>query len=528
MNADEKVVETHEETETVLNTKTGERRKRKRFKDVDISHEGTKILLPSDMEIPQAVEWLLKKQAAEEELYVPNIVIDRFPFDALVAFEAAIRQVAGFAKYEPTFSFFGKNPPQIISIPVSPTETIECPVGKMTVPGIEGYLLVEPSVDRGKPCLVITGEIKKKCIAKLKEIARITKELVQKQSIYQGKAIILGVRKELRGKKETAKDAAGRPPAFMVISQLTEKDLILDSLTQQMVDSLLWTPIEKLKVIKKYKVPTKRGVLLEGPYGTGKSLAANITMTKAVNNGWTFICLEDSDLLTMAIDMASWYQPAVIFCEDIDQIMSGADRTNQMDTILNMVDGIEKEKQILIVLTTNHVERLNAAFLRPGRLDAIIRFQPPDPETAERLLRKYATQDDGTCLIPDNEDITQAGQLLAGAPASMVQEVVERSKLSAICRVGHAKALSSLDLSVSAKALQNHLELMRGEKPNPGDPKLFEAGKSLGHGFATGMQAWTEVTARVSERLPRLGKEIARISSKPNGDEGEEEVQKTD
>lgn len=491
--AAEKVVERGDDFEVVLNEKTGERRKRKSFKDVSVLQQGTQIIIPEQMEYPQAIDWLERKMAAENEVMGPNIPIPCYPFDGLVAFTAALKELFGFAEYKGTVSFWGKTPPQFISIPTSPTETIECPVGQIRIPGIDGYIQLGAGVHNSKPCLNIRGEIKRKHFPKVKELAERTKQVLLRDSIYRGKAITLGLRKEQRDPEKTKiENVMGTPPSFMTIPSAKAEQLILDPVTQQMVTSLLWTPIEQAEAVARYGVPPKRGVLLEGPYGTGKSLAAAITMRKAVESKWTFINLADADLLAIAVEMASWYEPAVIFAEDIDAVMAGEDRTSDMDTVLNVVDGIEKDKRIIIVLTTNHVERINSAFLRPGRLDAIIQFSPPDAKCAERLLRLYGRKEDGTNLIAQNEDISAAGELLQGSPAAMAREVVERSKLSAIARTGEAEQLSGQDLEVAAKALRRHRELLLEKPKHTIDPTLHAAGQSLGSGFAHGMQAMTE------------------------------------
>ncbi len=470
--------------------------KKKKFMDVDIVHAGKQIVLPEGMDTKEGIKWLTKKMEQEEQMMSPNIPINAYPFDGLVAFSAAIREVFGYAAYKPIKGFFGDTPPQFISIPISPTETIECPIGEIHIPGIDGFLTVGAGEHNNAPCLVIGGEIKQKHFEKVKLLAEATKEMVKKHSIYQGKAISLGVRKEARkrnrdGRRQSAQETVHQtPPTFIDVSPLSADTLILPTIVEEQVKSLLWAPIEHSAECRKVGVPLKRGVLLEGPYGTGKSLTANLTVRKAVENGWTFISLADSDLLTTAVEMASWYQPAVIFAEDIDSILGTEERNSDVNAILNVVDGIDKTKEILVVLTTNHVERINRAMLRPGRLDAIIRFTPPDAEASERLLRLYAIQQDGSSLIDAKEDISAAANRIAGAPASMVRETVERSKLSAIQRTGNAEVLTGRDLEVAAAALSDHLGLMKGADPMAGlNPNLAVAGNSVAAGIISALKS---------------------------------------
>jgi transitional endoplasmic reticulum ATPase len=199
--------------------------------------------------------------------------------------------------------------------------------------------------------------------------------------------------------------------------------------------------------------------LLEGPYGTGKTLAATVTAKKCEANGWTFITVGRVTALEGALQFAVAYQPCVVFVEDIDREMAG-ERTAQMDDILNKIDGIiSKGAEIMVVLTSNAAENINRAMLRPGRLDAVLHIGPPDADAVQKLLRVY-----GRKLIKPGEDLTQAGLALAGRIPAVIREVVERSKLYAIGRAPGADFyLTDMDIVRSAAGMAHHLELLEGK-----------------------------------------------------------------
>src|SRR5882672_4924778 len=221
----------------------------------------------------------------------------------------------------------------------------------------------------------------------------------------------------------------------------------------------LWTPIEHTAWCREHDVPLKRGVLLEGPYGTGKTLAATITAKKCEANGWTFITVGRVSALEAALQFAVGYQPCVVFVEDIDREMAG-ERTAKMDDILNKVDGIvSKVSEIMVVLTSNKAGEINRAMLRPGRLDAVLHIGAPDAGAVQKLLRVY-----GRKLIRPDEDLTQAGAALAGRIPAVIREVVERSKLYAISRAPGAEFfLTDADIVRSAKGMAHHLRLLDGD-----------------------------------------------------------------
>src|SRR5262245_54811598 len=136
------------------------------------------------------------------------------------------------------------------------------------------------------------------------------------------------------------------------------------------------------------RIPRKRAILLEGPYGTGKTLAAYLTAQIAESHGWTFIyCRPSRDDLGQVMGLARLYQPAVVFFEDIDVMAAGGD-VDAVTRLLDMFDGIQaKGTEIVAVLTTNHKERIHKAMVRPGRMDAMVHIGALDRHGIERLIR---------------------------------------------------------------------------------------------------------------------------------------------
>ena len=254
-------------------------------------------------------------------------------------------------------------------------------------------------------------------------------------------------------------DTSGVNPAEMVFS---------DELREQ-INVSLFTPIEQTAVCRKLRIPLKRGVLLEGTYGTGKTLVASVTAKVCEAHGWTFILIPDARGLAEAVDFAKRYAPAVVFCEDIDRQVHG-NRSLEMDEILNTIDGIgAKSTEVMVVLTTNHVELINPAMLRPGRLDAVISVTPPDAAAARRLVRIY-----GRTLIAANDALDGAGEVLAGMIPAVIREVVERAKLAAIYRAGDANVqVTDADLVLTAKGMRRHLALLDRQTNTPSDAEVL-------------------------------------------------------
>jgi transitional endoplasmic reticulum ATPase len=209
-------------------------------------------------------------------------------------------------------------------------------------------------------------------------------------------------------------------------------------------------------------VPLKRGILLEGRYGTGKTLTAHRLAQICVQNGWTFLYVEDVRDLDMAVAFAKLYQPCVLFAEDVDRTMPNGPRTPEIDKILNTLDGVEsKHLEVMTVLTTNHVGGIHSGFLRPGRIDTVIPILAPDDGAMLRLVRHYGKTKDGIAIVEGTDaEIIAAVKGLKGSNAAFVQEAVERAKLSAIGNSEDTMVIRPDDISVAVASMQTHIKMV--------------------------------------------------------------------
>ncbi len=424
--------------------------------ETQIKHEGESIVLPAMpkwMTEEEGVRALQRKIQLDAEEVGVNEEVDAFPLDGAYAFAQVLKKRFGWVSTKATKGLFGDTPPQTISLEIG-VDTYEQVIwGEFELPGIEGSLRTGHTMKHGRPIFCLQGTIKKKHQREIKSIAEDIRAYVKEKSVYKGKAIRL---KTTNGKLDV-----GNPPSFLDLKDVDEDQLIFSDEVQAQVTTSLFTPIEKTDLCRKYGVPLKRGVLLEGPYGTGKTLAAYVSAKKAVENGWTFIYLDKVTSIKEALMFGRMYQPAIVFAEDIDKAVSG-ERTVKIDEVLNHIDGIDsKNCDIMTILTTNFVEKLDKAMMRPGRLDAVITVLPPDIKAVEKLIRNY-----GRDLIKKDEDLAEASKELDGHIPAVIREVVERAKLYAMSRLEEDEnlILTGKDLAHSARGMKRHLELMNPTK----------------------------------------------------------------
>lgn len=453
-----------------------ERDPKKEVHVADVIKHGDKLIIPENMNYPAAIKLINRRMKFEEETVELNETFNAFPWDGAYALERVLVEMFGWAPSEtkPGGFFQPPQPPQLISIEIAPGEFHQVAWGMFSLPTVDGQINCTVSQKDGGVRFAIEATVKRKDEETIKDLfSRVRNKLVE-SSIYRGKAIKIRFRSD-RG------DVLPMPePKFIDTAKIDPTELIYSDDIERMINVNLFTPITRVPDLVANGISIKRGIMLAGAYGTGKTLGARVAAKLAVEHGLTYVTVLRADELDDAINFAKLYgQPAcVLFCEDIDRSMKG-ERTVKIDDILNTIDGIDSKHQNLItVLTSNHLSEINPAMLRPGRLDAIINVTAPDAKACERLIRRVA----GAALDADT-DISSAAERLAGSVPAVITEVVKRAKLTQLAHQEPGtmvEKLTSAALDDAALTMAHQNELLRvASLPAPGRPDIEQALGSL-------------------------------------------------
>jgi chaperone BCS1 len=160
-------------------------------------------------------------------------------------------------------------------------------------------------------------------------------------------------------------------------------------------------------------VPYHRGYLFYGPPGTGKT---SLVSALAAHFGLSVYIVNLSDFTDRSLMSAINQVPAhsVLLFEDIDCMKSsqsrvGADSAHgqarsvalstkenvsiqvgvTLSGLLNVLDGFHAPTGVLFVMTTNHVEKLEQALLRPGRIDYKLCLGKASDQQKVELYRRF-------------------------------------------------------------------------------------------------------------------------------------------
>ncbi|MEM9467968.1 MAG: AAA family ATPase [Actinomycetota bacterium] len=133
-------------------------------------------------------------------------------------------------------------------------------------------------------------------------------------------------------------------------------------------------------------IPWRRGYLLTGPPGTGKSSLAHALASRA---GYSLAVLNLGGLkddVDLTARIASLPDRSILLLEDIDAQgaptdgtvteAAGKDSGVSLAGILNALDGPTAPHGLIVIATTNHPERLAPALTRPGRFDIHLELGP--------------------------------------------------------------------------------------------------------------------------------------------------------
>jgi hypothetical protein len=184
-----------------------------------------------------------------------------------------------------------------------------------------------------------------------------------------------------------------------------------DMATETVLDEVrkFWANEDRYRI---HSLLYKRGIILYGPPGGGKTVTVKLLMNELVKREGIVILAQNINLCIMVLKAIRRIEPKrnlIVVLEDIDEIIN----FNGESIVLSMLDGENNIDNILHLATTNYPERLGSRIInRPSRFDRRVFVGMPSPEARRAYLQK-ATNDglDQTTLdtwVKDTNDMSIA------------------------------------------------------------------------------------------------------------------------
>ncbi|MEE8603599.1 AAA family ATPase [Euzebya tangerina] len=279
-------------------------------------------------------------------------------------------------------------------------------------------------------------------------LAELT-ELRREHDVHRGQVVTLG-----NPHGPFHHDAA--EVEFIDLPRVVRDDVVLPDGTLDLIEEQTIGMAQRAPSLLAGGRHLKRGLLLFGPRGTGKTHTLTYLMGAMPDRTSIVLSGQGFGAIAPAAEMARSLAPSMLILEDVDLIAQergmGPSGTNPLlFQLLNEMDGVGADDDVIFALTTNRVDLLEPALAaRPGRIDLAIEIPLPDADGRRRLWQAYATG-----LIVDAVDVDAVVDRTEGVTASFISELLRRGALYAADTSGNVPVLTQ---SVVDRALTDMLE----------------------------------------------------------------------
>lgn len=192
-----------------------------------------------------------------------------------------------------------------------------------------------------------------------------------------------------------------------------------------------------------------KGVIMEGPPGTGKTMLARALAAEA---GANFIALTGSDFSSKFVGTgvarvkslfktARAKAPCIVFIDEIDGIgrrsgedsAVGAENNRIINALLVELDGYHQNDGVIVVGATNFADLLDAGLRREGRFDRTCRLELPERDSREKLFRRHIEilEQDAKKPVAEELDYALLARLSTGLSPAGIGTVVNAAAVMA-------------------------------------------------------------------------------------------------
>ena len=193
-------------------------------------------------------------------------------------------------------------------------------------------------------------------------------------------------------------------------------------------------PLENTELAEELDLKPKRGVLLAGPPGTGKTTIGRALARRLKSK---FFLIDGTVVSGTAMfhhtihrvfEAAKQNAPAIIFIDDTDVVFEGGHETGFYRYLLTMLDGLESESagRICLMMTAMDVGSLPPALVRSGRIELWLATRLPTTDARSAILADHCAGLPPSLGPVDVDALAEASEGLSGAD---LKRVIDDGKL---------------------------------------------------------------------------------------------------
>jgi hypothetical protein len=285
------------------------------------------------------------------------------------------------------------------------------------------YALLLRSPDQHSPMEEVTLEVAAGGSERAEQIVAEVRALAVEQNVYRGNVISFG--------GEMFGHGRGGLLTFLDRPRVARANVVLPSDVLAGIERQVLGIQRHAGRLRASGQHLKRGVLLHGAPGTGKSHTIGYLMGQLPRTTIVVLTGAALEMIGQACSVARLLQPSVVIVEDVDLIAEqrGPHRGPHplLFQLLNEMDGLGEDIDVTFLLTTNRPDMLEQALAdRPGRVDHAAELPLPDGDGRRRLLQLYHGR-----LVLDLADPATVIERTEGVTASFLKELLRKAALFA-------------------------------------------------------------------------------------------------
>ncbi|MGH2442411.1 MAG: AAA family ATPase, partial [Chloroflexota bacterium] len=294
--------------------------------------------------------------------------------------------------------------------------------------------------------------------------------------------------------------------AFHTVRDVTRNDVVLPDGVLERIERQTIVFGDNVDRLRAAGQSLKRGLLLYGPPGVGKTLTVQYLIGRMPGRTVLLTTGLGMGLLQPVMQQARALAPAMVVLEDVDLIaeergMPFGHSGPLLFELLNEMDGLQDDSDVIFVLTTNRPDILEPALAaRPGRIDLAVELPLPDVTARRRLLHLYARD-----LDLKDVDLNAIAERIEGATTAYIKELLRKAVVLAASESGpvivtgaHVETALS-ELGDGGRLAQRLLGL-HTEEQAAGVMDSTRGGRSMVSGFPAG--EWSGHVSPATSRRP--------------------------